>query len=52
MGDILQNKIQDADFLDRDITSIEGNVVAGQADWLKQRFDSSVKLRGIEPMRL
>ena len=43
MGDILQNKIQDADFLDRDITSIEGNVVAGQADWLKQRFDSSVK---------
>ena len=43
MGDILQNKIKDADFLDRDITSIEGNTVAGQADWLKQRFDSSVK---------
>ena len=43
MGDILQNKIQDADFSGRDVTSIEGNVVAGQAEWLKQRFDSSVK---------
>ena len=30
MGDILQNKIQDADFLGRDVAGVEGNVAAGQ----------------------
>ena len=35
--------ISDSDYADKDIASISGNTVTGQADWLKQRFDSAVK---------
>ena len=43
MGDILQNKIQDADFSGKDVAGIEGNTVVGRADWLKNQFDKAVK---------
>ncbi len=43
MANFEEEKISLADFLDKDIASIEGNTVAGQAEWLKARFDSAAK---------
>lgn len=43
MAELKNYKIADADFAQKDITSIEENVVSGRADWLKQQFDKASK---------
>ena len=43
MAELKNYKIADADFAQKDITSIEENVVSGQADWLKKQFDKASK---------
>ena len=43
MAEFKNYKIADADFAQKDITSIEENVVSGQANWLKQQFDKVSK---------
>lgn len=43
MAEFKDFKIADADFLQKDIASIEENVISGQGDWLKQQFDKASK---------
>ena len=43
MGSLLEQKIAAEDFADKDVSSIEENMVVGRAEWLKARFDSAAK---------
>lgn len=43
MAEFKDFKIADADFLQKDIASIEENVISGKGDWLKQQFDKASK---------
>ena len=43
MAEFKDFKIAEADFAQKDIASIEENVVSGRADWLKAQFDKASK---------